>query len=148
MIIFGKDGQSHINIYSKGETELGRYLSNFSYSPFEIDGLSFASVEAYWYWLSRKDDRLRFLHGIEAKLLGKTLPILERQENFEKLICKALDIKLKLNKEMFLKFGESDLPFAHYYVYENKRIDAGYNWILKHFEKRRTQVKKYIYNDN
>jgi len=30
-MIEGIDGETHINIYSKGKTEIGRWLSNFSY---------------------------------------------------------------------------------------------------------------------
>ena len=31
-----KDGIDHINIYSKGKTELGKYLSNFTYAPIKL----------------------------------------------------------------------------------------------------------------
>jgi len=52
MIIEGVDGVTHVNIYSKAKTELGRWLSNFAYAPIRITGHGrFASIEAYWYWL-------------------------------------------------------------------------------------------------
>jgi hypothetical protein len=42
------DGITHINIYSKGKTELGRWLSNFTYHPIETEDGKFDSVEGYW----------------------------------------------------------------------------------------------------
>ena len=57
------DGIDHINIYSKGKTSLGRWLSNFAKSPIETEDGHFDSIEGYWYWywLSSKDDTLRAL---------------------------------------------------------------------------------------
>lgn len=51
------DGVTHINIYSKGKTQLGRVASNFAYFPFEIpnDG-RFSSVEGYWHWLGLEEN--------------------------------------------------------------------------------------------
>ena len=37
-----------INISSKGETETERMLSNFAYTPFELDGVHYESVEGFW----------------------------------------------------------------------------------------------------
>lgn len=49
------DGIDHINVYSQGKTKLGRLLSNFANTPFEIPGLGrFQSVESYWYYGSRE----------------------------------------------------------------------------------------------
>jgi hypothetical protein len=49
-----EDGVTHINIYSKGKTELGRWLTNFSYSPFNHPEYGkFLSMEGFWYWDSR-----------------------------------------------------------------------------------------------
>ena len=45
------DGRTHVNVYSRGRTSLGRDLSNFAHLPFELDGLAFASVEGFWFWL-------------------------------------------------------------------------------------------------
>src|SRR5882724_14111 len=73
------DGIDHINIYSKGATELGRALSNFAHSPVKLKDGNFASLEGYWYWLlSNKDAKaeiLRKLYGWEAKKAGRELKI-------------------------------------------------------------------------
>ena len=46
------DGITHINVYSKGATALGRALSNFARIPvMVVPNGRFESVEAYWYWL-------------------------------------------------------------------------------------------------
>ncbi len=52
MIDYKKDGVDHINIYSKGKTSLGRFLSNFVQADIETEDGDFASVEGYWYWLT------------------------------------------------------------------------------------------------
>ena len=69
------EGVTHINIYSKSKLELGKLLSNFAKTPFThpVYG-EFASVEAFWYWLStgKKHDSLKKLYGYKAKVEGKT----------------------------------------------------------------------------
>jgi hypothetical protein len=46
-----KDGIEHINIYSKGRTALGIFLSNFTQCDLETEDGEFSSIEGYWYWL-------------------------------------------------------------------------------------------------
>lgn len=151
MIIKGKDGVTHINIYSQAETELGIWLSNFTYSPITIpnDG-EFNSIEGYWYWLFSKDDRLRSLVGFAAKSLGRSLVVgYEKNvdEDFKDKIRLAIDIKLKSNKEKMKEFYESSLPFCHYYSYDGKKKDARYEWIIEHIEDRRSLLKKHFNNE-
>ena len=95
------DGITHINIYSKARTELGKWLSNFSYSPIKIENELFNSIEAYFYWLICKDDRLKLLYGYNAKKLGKEiLKSIDREEpvdgNFNLYIKKPLILRLSL----------------------------------------------------
>lgn len=137
------DGIDHINIYSKGQTELGRWLTNFAHSPIEIpEHGKFSSIEGYWYWLGSKDERLRSLFGYEAKKLGESLSI-EEINGFEGYIQKAIDIKLKSDRERLNEFIGSFLPFDHYYVFGGVRKDAGYKWIVEHFENRRKLLKEW-----
>jgi hypothetical protein len=96
MIPEGVDGIDHINVYSKGKTALGRWLTNFAYSPITIPEFGdFASIESYWYFLGCEDDNLRHLHGFAAKKTGKAIPKTIDRPNFNELICKAIDIKIK-----------------------------------------------------
>ena len=142
------DGVHHINIYSKGATEIGRWLSNFSYCPIQTEHGWFNSLEGYWYWLTTLNDRLRTLHGFAAKKLGKESEvIMERSdEEFKRKICDAIDLKLKTNPRWVAE--SVNLPLKHYYEYGSgesaKRIEKQeYDWITEHIQKRVNQLKQY-----
>lgn len=145
MLIDGEDGVTHINIYSKGKTNLGKWLSNFTYAPISTEHGWFNSIEGYWYWLTTANDRLRNLSGHEAKKLGEESEVLVKldSEIFITKIKRALDLKLKSDKPALSEFALSTLPFCHYYEYGGKRVDAGYDWIIEHFEDRRKLMKEY-----
>lgn len=66
------DGITHINVYSKGKTELGRLLSNFSHTPFYGNDILFNSVEGWWQWFTtgKEYDYLKYLYGFKAKKRG------------------------------------------------------------------------------
>ena len=149
MIIEGEDGVTHINVYSKGKTSLGRWLSNFYHSPIvlEDDG-RFDSIEGYWYWITVRDDRLRNVAGFNAKKLGKELTEESSKdcEGFEDKIKKALDVKMKTYLDKSKELCDSDLPLCHYYEYSEKRLDAGYEWIIEHIEYRRQMLNEYFEN--
>ena len=135
-----KDGITHINIYSKGETELGRWLSNFTKEYFICDDGEFASVEGYWYWLLTdhpKKDQLRNLYGYLAKKIGRQLGGKDwsDSEEFKNKIKTAMQIKLFTNREMEKQFKYSILPFKHYYVNIHQIIEVPESqWILDHWE--------------
>src|ERR1035437_2869192 len=133
MIIQGEDGITHINIYSKGKTEIGRWLSNFAESPITLkDDGEFASIEGYWYWLSSKDERLRKLSGFPAKQLGKELDNQkEIDSDFNNKIKNAIDVKMKTYLNMSKILCSSELPICHYYDYYGKKVDAGFEWIVR-----------------
>lgn len=151
MIIDGLDGQTHINIYSQGKTCLGRWLSNFTYEPITIEGEGyFPSIESYWYFLRTGDSRFHKVSGFNAKKLGKELqddhtPV---DSIFIEKIKHAIDLKIKANKNIMRNFAYSELPFCHYYVFGGARKDAGYEWIVEHFEYRRKQLKDYYGRHN
>lgn len=145
------DGVHHINIYSKGATEIGRWLSNFSYCPIETPEGRFNSVEGYWYWLTTLNDHLRDLHGYAAKSLGQLSEKMRElsTEEFQRLICNAIDLKLKTNPKWAAE--QVTLPLRHYYEYGSgfaaKRIEKQeYNWITEHIEKRIKQLREHYRN--
>ena len=119
-----EDGIKHINVYSKGKTPLGRFLSNFERCDLETEDGYFASVEAYWYWLGCKDEKLRETWGYKAKQLGRSLGAKDWIDDkvFKKKICEAIRYKIMNNDDFLVEFIESSLPFAHYYVFESDRI--------------------------
>jgi hypothetical protein len=61
-----------LNVWSRSDEEIGRLLSNFARTPFELDGISYASVEGFYVSLlvqsslSRRD-KTRRLWGLRAK---------------------------------------------------------------------------------
>lgn len=131
------DGIDHINIYSKGKTSLGRWLSNFAKSPIETEDGHFDSIEGYWYWLSSKDDTLRSLSGWEAKSYGRSIGARDwLDENaFKDKIKRAIRLKLDNNPERLNELKICNLPLTHYYVYNDKivRVPKA-DWIIDFLE--------------
>jgi RNA polymerase subunit RPABC4/transcription elongation factor Spt4 len=133
-----EDGITHINIYSKGKTELGRWLSNFAYAPINIgkDGC-FNSIEGYWYWLSCKDHRLRLLSGFQAKNFGRKCGGKDRifDNSFREKIKKAITIKLETYPKKYQELKQSTLPLVHYYNFNGKIVVPNdCDWIIEHIE--------------
>ena len=145
-----QDGLTHINIYSKGRTALGRFLSHFTKFPIEtVDG-RFESVEGYWYWLDsthKEKDRLRFLWGFDAKKVGRELrpekPALTAE--FKSKILEANRIKL-MSSPFLEEFVQSDLPFAHYYVvgkgFPKEASDS--EWLIEFWSRLRNDLKSVV----
>ena len=145
-----KDGITHINIYSKGQTELGRWMSNFAFSPVNLreDG-KFNSIEGYWYWLLSEDnnrDVLRTMDGWLAKERGRQLvegdwPS-DRNLEFRARIHEAIKTKVNTYPEYKERLKNSALPFQHYYVYGGKvvKVQKG-EWILHIWEDLRKELK-------
>ena len=135
------DGVDHINIYSQAKTGLGKFLSNFTYSPFEHpeDG-SFLSIEGYWYWLGCKNEELRHLYGFMAKKVGREngSPDYMDDTEFKRKIKTAILIKIK-NSNFLNIFIESSLPFAHYYNYKGKVVVPKEGlWVIEYIENLRS----------
>ncbi len=142
------DGIDHINIYSKGETELGRVLSNFALTPFELDEYGqFNSIEGYWFWLLSEHpdkDELRKLHGHQAKIRGQELikdSKILKDDSFKWKIYYALREKIKQNSLIAEWLRDSILPFDHYYVYNGEMVRTKYAWLVEHFEKLRREFR-------
>lgn len=133
------DGLDHINIYSKGQTLLGRQLSNFTYAPINTTDGSFQSVEGYWYWLSAplgQREQLRTLHGWQAKQVGRDLGCEDYSDDglFKLKILNALTTKLISHPEILKQFKENKLPFKHYYVYGGKTVEPTEGrWVVDYF---------------
>lgn len=140
------DGIDHINVYSKGKTELGRFLSNFAHASINTEDGYFQSIEGYWYWLGTdnpKREGLRILYGYPAKKLGRELRAKDWQETqeFKNKILKAIRIKITKNPEMRDLLINNTFPLTHYYVYEDKIMNVpAAQWILDGIE----EIKKEI----
>lgn len=122
------DGKTHINVYSKAETPLGRWLSNFTKCEVESEvGGTFASMEALYHYLkiyrtytlnrlkAHEDvvaelERLKHTSGRNAQILGRDIKLMVRKKGlhtyevpdseFERIFTKALVQKLKSNETM------------------------------------------------
>lgn len=117
-----EDGITHINVYSKGKTSLGKWLSNFTRAPITTEDGYFESIEGYWYWLgtnSERKEELRHVSGWKAKELGRELrgEDFQSTDEFKRKICAAIRLKIESNSKMLLSLQETSLPLAHYYVY-------------------------------
>lgn len=120
------DGTDHINVYSKGNTQLGRMLSNFYQAEIFTRYGSFMSIEGLWYWmgLSHEWDNpainpLRDLSGNAAKLKGQELRKRFGQTehpDFEGAILRATEYKIISKPQLLQMYLENDLPLVHYYV--------------------------------
>jgi len=132
------DGITHVNVYSKGKTELGRLLSNFARTPFELkDHGKFESVEGYWYWLGCKNDRLRTLSGFAAKQQGRLLKAADwnNEPEFKACIQRAIKAKLEAHPRINELLKANSLPLVHYYVFGSVVHDETVRgqWILDCF---------------
>lgn len=164
-----EDGINHINVYTKGKTELGKMLSNMYKSPtkfyFENENLTLNTIEGFWYFLiiyygsGIKEYSLLDLSGFKAKEEGKikikelninSLEI-KNEEYFREEIKKALKEKVKQNKRILSEISYSNLIFKHYYFYgkeENAKVieKNEYDWILEVFEEIRKKMKIFLKN--
>ncbi len=74
-----------LNVSSRATDPAVRLISNFAHTPFELDGATYASVEAFWQGLKFPDEtdrrRIAALHGAEAKRAGDEAPAAESFEH-------------------------------------------------------------------
>jgi len=137
------DGVDHINVYSKGATELGRLLTNFSKHDFTVQNESFSSLETWWYWellreagvvgkwynqeLSTEANQLmtelRYSWGARAKVIGTKLTAMfianrgAPSEEFRKRYAEAAAARLQADLKLIRLLRDSHLPLVHYYWY-------------------------------
>lgn len=142
------EGKNHYNIYSRSRTELGQFLSHFTYHPITTyEHGAFNSIEGYWYWLKYRDDNLRLLSGYEAKQYGQDLSktrlvvLSPDTEEFKHDILFATDMKLNSMPDLLkLRLSESRLPLIHAYVQNGKySFQNSMDYIISHINRRRLQ---------
>lgn len=147
-----EDGITHINIYSKGATRLGRALTNLSPLPLEHPTLGkFATMEGYYFYISTgyKHEELRTLDGYGARAFGRTKERI-KIDGFETLIEEGVRLKIDQNEVLKKYFTECKLPYTHYYFYgtkENPKIIQlpDYKWYVDIFERYRKELQPRSY---
>ena len=135
------DGVTHVNVYSKAKTALGRWMSNWAEELIPTEDGDFLTIEGYWYWLGCRDERLRTTSGWPSKQLGRELERTHKveHEEFMRKIKHALTVKMSVRPDMREAMKEIALPFTHYYVYGGKPKSAGAQWVIEHWE----ELRKY-----
>lgn len=137
-----EEGLTHINIYSKAQSSLGRSLSNFERCDIVTSIGKFQSIEGLIYFLGSFDNRLRTVSGLNAKSIGKVLDRKIRlpDDVFKQLVIEAMMVKADKYR---ISIKQSTLPFTHYYCYGNKIVDIPkWDWQVKEWETIRDKIKK------
>lgn len=140
------DGVKFINIYSKGQTELGRKLSHFEHSPFTHPVYGFFNcMEGFWHYVGGdvKDERLRTAPGYMAKKIGKDISK-SYLPNFQEIIMEGNRLKIDGNPRLKHLFINSTLPFVHYYVAPKNGwiiFPKAQDWLCEGFEKLRNEMR-------
>lgn len=113
------DGVDHINIYTKGQTLLGRLLSNMADVPCVHPKYgAFRTVEGFWYYVATgfKYEEFRSLSGYDAKKQGRNYPRIP-VGNFHDMVKEVIRSKIENSPDLKKLVKESTLPFTHYYFY-------------------------------
>ena len=120
-----EDGITHINIYSKANTQLGRYMSNWTKDYINTELGEFDSIEGLIYYMGSFDPKLRRLSGFEAKEYGEKVDrgIRLPTDIFRGIIVGAMENKVLGNNHLHSLLKASTLPLTHYYTYGNKVIE-------------------------
>lgn len=121
---------SYINISSGNDNLLEKELSNLSYSPFTLDGVEYASVEAFRMRIKYPENDLsrneiRYLYGLAAKKAGQEADsdryvyyngkhIIKWSDEHHALLKRAIAAKLEQNPSLKQLLIESwDRPIVH-----------------------------------
>lgn len=125
------DGVTHINVYSKGNTELGRLLSNWADTPFRIPlHGAFRTVEGFWFWTITGREEFREMSGWECKLSSEDYPRKRSSPSARELLI-AYRAKLKAHPHLAKMLSDNPLPLAHYYVYGGKPVQTKWEWTAR-----------------
>ena len=145
------DGKTHINVWAKGATFLGKFLSHRTLCELNMPSGRFLCIAAYWYHLTCKEDsRLSHCYDWETELLATQLTALPKKQQLpaaelQAKIKKALDQKIKWSEYWQEEFTESTLPFLHYHLDADGNVvdeSRKYRWLLNHLEARRTLLQQ------
>lgn len=142
-----EDGVDHINIYDKGNTALGMFLSHsYRYSFIHPVLGKFNTMEALWYFVQSKDrdDKIRDLAGKAIKEYAKRMEV-RKILNFKAIIMDSNRLRLMSNEGKVNEMKNSTLPFDIYYinnVTKEKIRPAYYKWILLGFEELRLALQE------
>lgn len=120
----GVDGIDHINIYSNGQSELGRELSLETRCKFKHPILGpFTSMTGYWTFVKSysHSDAYRNKPAKSCLFLSKKQNDVKKQViNFTSIILEGMYYRIISDEKLVQDVKESTLPFDMYYV---KKVD-------------------------
>lgn len=117
-----------LNVYSRSDDEIGRLMSNFAKTPFDLDGVHYASVEGFYAALKflepAKRAKMAGLYGVVVKTMAKKSKLTKTIYNGEEfafgsekhiaLIKRAIGAKLDAHPEIAKAFvATSPRPIIH-----------------------------------
>lgn len=144
MINPDEDGKTHVNVYSRGATSLGRALSNLSECNIEHPYFGhFRTLEGLWFYMKTgfREDSFRIIKGVAARELGKKLPT-AHYPLFSKMFKLGMLEKLEKNPALQRDLLNNELPLAHYYLYGTKiMMQDRHQWQLDYWMLLRTALK-------
>lgn len=116
------DGVTHINIYSDGKTQLGRFLSHFA--PAKVSHPvygEFPTMENFWHYVKHgaKVPEFRTLSPYIVKNRSKQYTV-HAPNDFDDMIRAMNKQKIESRPKALKAFIECDLPFDHYYMIHSK----------------------------
>lgn len=141
------DGKTHINIYSKANTFLGKQMSNWYDSTVECSLGEFRCIEGLIFYLGSFNEHLRSMTGYEAKTHGQKFDrnIRLPEDVFKRIIIEAMWSKVRTVKTLKEGLKKSTLPLTHYYNYAGKAITVPkWNWQIEAWENIRKELKNEI----
>lgn len=147
------DGITHLNVYSKAKTELGRMLSNFYECQIMTYHGVFNSVEGYYHYLGLSPDvedrdSLRELSGYRAVLKAEELKSAHKSATvkiFQDCINNAVSYKMNKCQDIILKDPKLyDLPLTHYIIVKQTQeiydYTEKYKWWLDNIDRTRKEI--------
>lgn len=129
-----EDGKTHVNVFTRGQTKMGRAMSNFQECNIEHPFFGrFRSLEGLWYYLKtgRNTELFRILNGYDARKQGKPRETV-KYPLFTKMFKLGMVEKLAKNKELQEELVKNELPLVHYYVYQGAiQVPPRHEWQLE-----------------
>lgn len=144
-----QDGISHVNVYTKAATPLGRAMSNMTDSHIDHPRYGhFRCLEGLWYFLKtgKKHDIFRVMNGWDCKRKGKELDSVWDQ-NFQREFKVGIICKILTSDTLQQQLKLSSAPFVHYYFYGREPgkqklvVPKGHEWQMEFWDSMRQHLK-------
>lgn len=141
-----QDGEDHINIWERGATDIGRFLTHNSNFHFTHNLFGrFANMECFWHYIQsdERDDRVRTLTGQQLKNFAKKMTQI-RVQNFRAIIMDSNYQRIMKYPAVVQSMRDTTLPFDCYYVDKATKLrtrPSFFNWFVMGMEEIRSAIK-------